>query len=84
MTDTRHTPELADEVVFRMANGESLRRICRDPHMPPESTVRSWGRNDTGGFAGDYHQAQLSRVDCLADELLCVAYDQEMTRRRGG
>lgn len=36
------TDEAAEEIVTRMAYGESLRSICRDDHMPPLQTVIGW------------------------------------------
>lgn len=33
------TPELQDEIINRLSNGEPLRQICRDDHMPNWVTV---------------------------------------------
>jgi hypothetical protein len=73
MPDTRYTPELAAEICRRMAEGESLRGICRDPGMPPEATVRTWSRDDRDGFAAQYHQARLMQIDCWVDEIVETA-----------
>ena len=42
MPDNLYTPALADTICKRIAEGESLRAICRDPGMPSEGTVRGW------------------------------------------
>jgi hypothetical protein len=70
---SRYTPELAAEICRRMSEGEPLRQICRDLDMPPESTVRSWARNNTGGFAADYHEARQLQVHAWADEIVLLA-----------
>ena len=36
-----YTPEIADEIVERLAN-ESLLKICEDAHMPERKTVWNW------------------------------------------
>jgi len=73
MPDTRYTPELAAEICRRMAEGESLRAICRDPGMPPEATVRTWCRDDRDGFAAQYHQARMMQIDAWVDEIVETA-----------
>ena len=79
MSGTRYTDEVAADILKWIAEGTPLRQICRDsPDLPPESTIRSWVRNDTGGFRAKYHEARLLQIDSLADELLCVAYDRSI------
>ena len=42
---SRYTPELASEILRRLAAGEALRAMCRDdPAMPTEKTVWNWRR----------------------------------------
>ena len=50
MPETRYTPEFAEKVCERMAEGASLREVCRDNGVP-ESSVRQWVRDDRDGFA---------------------------------
>ena len=48
MTATNYDRELANTISSRMAEGESLRAICRSPGFPSEGTVRGWAvRNMT-------------------------------------
>jgi hypothetical protein len=49
--------EIADLICNRMANGESLRAICRDEGMPAASTVCLWAANDKT-FAEQYARAR--------------------------
>jgi hypothetical protein len=53
-----YTRELDDEICDRIANGEGLKQICRDAHMPPARTVRRWAIEDREGFAARYARAK--------------------------
>lgn len=80
-------PKTADIIAKRMADGESLRAICRDDGMPAESTVRGWHVNNTEGFGGLYERASAARVDFWAEELIEIADDGTndwMTRKAKG
>ena len=72
MTETRYTPEFAEEICRRMAEGASLREICRDKGMP-ESTVRQWVRDDRDGFAAQYQAARALQVEAWSDQILELA-----------
>lgn len=67
------TPEVAAEICRRLAAGESLRAICKDEGMPPESTVRGWVTDDVQGFAAQYARARDTGLDCIADEIIEIA-----------
>lgn len=43
---TKRTPELVDEILMRLACGEPLAQICRDPHMPDRRTFNRWVEED--------------------------------------
>lgn len=78
MTDSsRYTPELAAEICRRVSEGEPLRQVCRDPGMPPESTVRGWTRSNNN-FAAQYAQARAMCIDAWSDELVTVAYRSDL------
>jgi hypothetical protein len=71
---TSYTATLADEICARLAAGESLLEICRDEHMPAESTVRGWAIDDAGpGFAAKYTRARDIGLDHEADEIKRLA-----------
>lgn len=71
---TLYTPEIADEVCNRIAEGESLSAICRNtPHMPAEATIRLWVVDDREGFAARYARARDVALDKMADELIEIA-----------
>jgi hypothetical protein len=70
-----YTPELAAEICLRLAKGETLRSICRDAHMPDESSVREWAVYNRYGFSEQYQKARNIGLDVMADELLDIADD---------
>ena len=43
---TIRSKEIENEIRFRIAGGESLRRICLDPKVPCRDTVFRWLRSD--------------------------------------
>lgn len=72
---TRYTHKVANEILRRLASGETLRGICGDPGMPPASTVRGWVVDDRHGFAERYARARMLQADSLADETIEIADD---------
>lgn len=85
---TVYDARVADEVLARLASGETLREICRDGGMPPESTVREWALDDRDGFAARYARAREAGAYAMADELLEISDDgtndwMERQRRDG-
>lgn len=72
---TVHTPEAAEEICLRLSQGQTLRSICKDDHLPAESTVRLWVLDDRNGFAAHYARARNLGLDCMADYALTVARD---------
>lgn len=66
---------IADEILSRIADGETLRQICRDKNMPAESTVRSWALHDYDGFGARYARARDLQVEAWADESIEIADD---------
>jgi hypothetical protein len=60
------------EICRRLIEGESLRSITRDEHMPANSTVAVWVQSDPV-FASEYAAARLLQADALADEVVDIA-----------
>src|SRR4051812_43397800 len=73
MPDNLYTPALADTICRRIAEGESLRSICRDTGMPSEGTVRGWAREDRDGFGSRYRLARELQLDHWADVIIDIA-----------
>ena len=72
---TAYTHEIAEEICERLAEGETLRSICRSDHMPVEAAVRKWAIDDREGFYAHYTAARNLGLDCMADQILAVAED---------
>lgn len=70
-----YTPELAAEICARLADGQTLREICRSDHMPSEASVRTWALQDREGFSSQYADARQKGYQRMADELLEIADD---------
>ena len=70
-----YTPELADRICQRLAEGESLLSICRDDEMPSRPTVHKWVTEDTEGFAAKYAHAREAGCDVMAEQLMEIADD---------
>lgn len=70
-----YTQELAKSICDRLANGESLRTICKSEGMPTRETVRVW-RNDNPDFSGQYARAREDQADFYADECIEIADDK--------
>jgi len=71
---TIYTADLTAEISRRLAEGESLRSICRDAHMPAISTVLLWvvdGKHQD--FSEQYVIARQAQGYSHADKLLDVA-----------
>lgn len=64
----------ADAICARLADGESLRAICRDEGMPDKSTVFRWlAAHDT--FRDQYAHARELQAEEMFEDLLDIADD---------
>ena len=73
---TRYTPEIATDICVRLAEGESLRSICRDDAMPGMRTVMRWlfgGEHEE--FWQQYARAREAQAEVWADEIVSIADD---------
>lgn len=71
---SNYSPAIALTICERLAEGETLRQICRDDGMPGRSTVFRW-LADIGEFAEIYAKALAFRADGRADEIIEIADD---------
>jgi hypothetical protein len=70
-----YSAELADAILTELLTGRSLRDVCSDESMPPESTVRLWALDDREGFATRYSRAREIGYHSMGDEVLEIADD---------
>ena len=71
---TRYTPKVAADICTRLAEGESLRAICRDGAMPGLRTVLGWlfdGEHQE--FSHQYASAREAQAEVWADEIVSIA-----------
>jgi Bacteriophage Sf6, terminase small subunit-like len=76
----RYTRELAEEILRRLATGETLTEICADPAIPVSTgAVRQWDVDDRDGwFSGAYARARRQQIEAWSDELLRIADDPHL------
>jgi hypothetical protein len=68
------TQELADLICEELANGSSMRTVCKMDDMPSMSTVFKWLR-DYKEFSEQYARAKQEAADAMAEEILDIADD---------
>ena len=74
METVKYSPEIADEICRRVANGEPLKSICEGTKgMPDDSAIRAWVLSDRDGFTAKYQDACRTRADRWADEIITIA-----------
>jgi len=69
---SKFSKTLATAICDRIAEGESLRSVCRDEEMPDKATVFRWlyKRED---FRDQYTRATAARADVMAEEIIEIA-----------
>lgn len=69
-----YTQEMADEVCLRIANGETMSKICKDAHMPFPAVIYAWAaRNEE--FHSRLTRAREIQAHRWADEILEIVDD---------
>lgn len=72
----KFTQGLADTICARMADGMTVREICRQEDIPvTETAVRLWHVNDYKGFSSQYTKAREAQAVRWADEILEICDD---------
>ena len=75
---TSYTREVGDAICESIAEGESLRAICRKPDMPTASTVLRWAlraENSSAEFVEQYARAREMQAEMFGDELREIVDD---------
>lgn len=74
-----YTAEMGNKICERIAEGQSLQRICRDEDMPDRQRVLAWLRANNA-FRAHYASARDEQTDSfldLANSKLEGAYDKD-------
>ena len=66
------TPDVVEEVLNRLAEGEGLWKICTDSRLPSRGTVLRWAQEHEE-FRDQYARAMALGVDSQADDCDMVA-----------
>lgn len=71
-----YTQELADRICHKLAEGNSLRTVCKGEGMPDISTIFNWFRT-APGFVQQYARAKEESADAMVEEMLDIADNGE-------
>lgn len=66
------TQHIAEVICTRIAEGDSLRKICEDEDMPDRVTIYRW-LAAYPDFCNQYARAREDQADTLADEIMAIA-----------
>ncbi|NDF51355.1 MAG: terminase [Betaproteobacteria bacterium] len=69
---SKYTEELAAEIAQRLSDGEPLRQICRDAHMPHWTNIYEWMARDQD-LSVRIARAREAGYDKMAEECLEIA-----------
>lgn len=69
---SKFTDNLADKICERLADGESMRSVCRDPKMPAMTTVFRWLR-ENDEFRQQYEVAKDEAADAMIEDIVDIA-----------
>jgi len=80
---SKFNKDITDKICVRIANGESLRTICKDDDLPDRATILKWviqgmASDAPQGYKDFYHQYTYAReiqIEALADECCDIADD---------
>ncbi len=68
----KFTPDLGEKICTALAAGQSILAIARIEEMPPESTIRRWGRNpkcSSEEFVAEFARAREDNADHHFDRM---------------
>ena len=74
---TKYSLGIALVICDRLADGESLVSICKDPAMPKKTAIYEWLASKKD-FAEMYARAREDQADSLADQIIALADEMPM------
>lgn len=74
---SKYSDHLAQVICVRIAEGESLNKICKDPDMPERVTIYRW-LMEKEDFCNIYTRAREDQADTMADEIVDIADQMPM------
>jgi hypothetical protein len=73
---SKYTPELGALICERMASGETLQAICREPGMPDISTIYRWAEAHED-FRASHARARIRQADAFVDGITDICDTEE-------
>lgn len=73
----KRKPEIEEEILRRIGEGEPLRAICRSDGMPAWRTVYDWMEADAD-LAARFARARVTGFDAIAEDCLVIANTPEL------
>ena len=70
------TPEMVDEILKRIAEGETLASICREDGMPERTVFYDWVKDDSD-LSQRFARARESGFDAIADDTVRIVDNTE-------
>lgn len=70
-----YTEEIADEILIRLAQGETLNKICTADHLPWKTTVLDWVIANRNGFHDRYRRARDLQLEHWSEETVDISDD---------
>lgn len=64
-----------NELMERLAGGETLKAICSEDKYPDASTIRRWVVADLHGVSARYTRAREEQVHAMIDETIAISDD---------
>lgn len=81
MVASLFTQEIFDRICERIAEGESLRAICKTKGYPAKRTFLRWVENDEA-LQKLYGKAQMDRIDHYAEQIVDIADEVRKGEKR--
>lgn len=72
---TKFTKKLADSICAELADGKSMRTICKEEKMPAMATIFRWLR-EKEEFREQYETAKQECADAMIEDILDIADNQ--------
>lgn len=68
-----YSAEVAETILERLADGESLTTICKTTGMPSRGAVEHWNVTDIDGFAARYARAREAGYRLWGDDIIDIS-----------
>jgi hypothetical protein len=77
-----YTPQIEEQILARLALGETLNAICHSPGMPTIQAVKLWVLEDRpAGIASRYARARQLGYEVMADQVIELSDDRSFMGR---